>query len=52
METGIDWNQTIVAETAGHWGSPLNLIQGKNGDWICATCGSHRYDNGSWYHAS
>lgn len=52
METGLDWNQTIVAETAGHWGSPLSLIQGKNGDWICATCGTHAYDNGSWYHAS
>ena len=27
METGLDWNQVITAETAGHWGSPLNLIQ-------------------------
>ncbi len=52
METGLDWNQVITAETAGHWGSPLNLIQGKSGAWICATCGDHPYDNGSWKHAS
>lgn len=52
METGLDWNQVITAETAGHWGSPLNLIQGKSGAWICSTCGDTPYDNGSWKHAS
>ena len=52
METGLDWNQVITAETAGHWGSPLSLIQGKSGSWICSTCGDHPYDNGSWRHAS
>lgn len=52
METGLDWNQVITAETAGHWGSPLNLIQGKSGAWICSTCGDTAYDNGSWKHAS
>ena len=30
METGLDWEQAITAESAGHWGSPLNLIQGKS----------------------
>ena len=52
METGLDWNQVITAETAGHWGSPLNLIQGKSGAWLCSTCGDTPYDNGSWKHAS
>lgn len=52
METGLDWNQVITAETAGHWASPLNLIQGKSGAWICSTCGDTAYDNGSWKHAS
>ena len=52
METGLDWNQVITAETAGHWGSPLNLIQGKSEAWICSTCGDTAYDNGSWKHAS
>ncbi len=53
MDTGLDWNQVILAEssiTGG--GSPYSLIQGKSGAWICSTCGSRSYDNGSWYHAS
>ena len=53
METGLDWNQVILAEssiTGG--GSPYSLIQGKSGAWICSTCGTRAYDNGSWYHAS
>lgn len=52
METGLDWNQAIKAEYAGHWGSPLSLIQGRSGEWICPICGTTTYDNGSWYHAS
>lgn len=52
METGLDWEQAITAESAGHWGSPLNLIQGKSDAWICSVCGNKAYDNGSWYHAS
>ena len=52
METGLDWSQVITAETAGHWGSPKNLIQSKSGAWICSTCGDTVYDNGTWKHAS
>lgn len=52
METGLDWNQVIKAEYSGHWGSPLNLIQGRSGSWICSICGDHPYDNGSWRCAS
>lgn len=53
METGLDWNQAIVAESSIlSSGSPLSLIQGKVGDWICQSCGTKTYDNGSWYHAS
>ena len=52
METGLDWSQVITAETAGHWSSPKNLIQGKSGAWICSTCGDTVYDSGSWKHAS
>lgn len=52
METGLDWNQAIVAESSLNGNSPLSLIQSKTGDWICQTCGTKRYDNGTWYHAS
>ena len=52
METGLDWNQTIIAESAFSASSPISLIQDKSGDWICTSCGSKTYDNGSWYHAS
>ncbi len=52
METGLDWNQTIVAESSFAGSSPYSLIQGKGGNWICSSCGDKAYDNGSWYHAS
>ncbi len=52
METGLDWNQVLVAESSFTGSSPYSLIQGKSGAWICSTCGSKSYDNGSWYHAS
>ena len=52
METGLEWNQVIKAEYSGHWGSPLNLVQGRSGSWICTICGDHPYDNGSWRCAS
>lgn len=52
METGLDWNQTIIAESAFAGSSPISLIQNKSGDWICSSCGSKTFDNGSWYHAS
>lgn len=52
METTLDWEQVIKAEYSGHWGSPMNLIQGKSGSWVCSICGDHSYDNGSWKCAS
>ena len=52
METGLDWNQVIKEEYSGHGGSPLNLIQGRSGSWICTICGDRPYDNGSWRCAS
>ena len=52
METGLDWNQVIVAESAFTGSSPYSLIQGKSGAWVCSSCGTKSYDNGSWYHAS
>ena len=52
METGLDWNQVITAETAGHDSSPLSLIQGKSGAWICSQCGDKTFDNNTWKHAS
>ena len=52
METGLDWNQVVVAESAFTGASPYSLIQGKSGAWVCSSCGTKSYDNGSWYHAS
>ncbi len=52
METGLDWNQVIVAESAFTGSSPYSLIQGKSGAWVCSSCGTKSFDNGSWYHAS
>lgn len=53
METGLDWNQVIVAEKSfTSSSSPYSLIQGKSGAWVCTECGMKGYDNGSWYHAS
>ncbi len=52
METGLDWNQLVVAESSiTSTGSPYSLIQGKTGPWICSSCGTKKYDTG-WYHAS
>ncbi len=52
METGLDWNQVLVAESSFTGSSPYSLIQGKSGAWVCSSCGTKAYDNGSWYHAS
>ncbi len=53
METNLDWNQVVVAESSfSSSESPYSLIQGKGGSWICSSCGSKTYDSGSWYHAS
>lgn len=52
METGLDWNQVVVAESSFGGASPYSLIQGKSGAWVCSSCGTKTYDNGSWYHAS
>ena len=52
METGLDWNQTIIGESGISGNSPLSLIQNRTGAWICATCGGKKYDNGTWSHAS
>ena len=51
LYTGLDWNQVIKNETTVVHGR--NLIDGsKTGEWVCSTCGSDRYDNGSWKCAS
>ena len=52
METGLDWNNTIIAESSQNGNSPYSLIQSKSGAWLCSDCGTRGYDNGSWYHAS
>ena len=52
MKTGLDWNEVIQNEYAGHHTSPKNLIQGKNGGWICSICGEQLYDTGMWMCAS
>ena len=52
METGLDWNQVIAAESKCTGSSPYSLVQGKSGNWICSICRGRAYDNGSWFHAS
>lgn len=52
METGLEWEQVIKAEYTGHFETPKNLIQGKNGAWICSICGDRVYDTGNWKCAS
>lgn len=57
LYTGLDWNDVIYNETLGHPDSPKSLVQqyvmeGNISDWICPTCGTNVYDNGSWYCAS
>ena len=53
LYTGLDWNQVIANEHLGHPTSPRNLItSSKEGTWVCSSCGTKPYDNGSWYCAS
>ena len=57
LYTGLNWSDVIYNETLGHPDSPKSLVQkyvmeGNMNDWICPTCGTHGYDNGSWYCAS
>lgn len=51
LYTGLDWNDVISSEYAGHGSSPKNLIYKSSnyqGEWICSICGDKGYDNGSW----
>ena len=48
METGLDFEQVIKAQYTGHFDTPKNLIQGKEGSWICSICGDKVYDTGNW----
>lgn len=51
LYTGLDWNQVIKNETTATHGR--NLIDGsKTGEWVCSSCNSTKYDNGSWKCAS
>lgn len=52
METGLDFEQVIKAQYTGHFDTPKNLIQSKDGSWICSICGDRIYDTGSWKCAS
>ncbi len=48
--TGLDWDEVIENETTGY--HSRSLVQNSSTDWICSTCGSKTYDNGTWYCAS
>lgn len=55
LYTGLDWNEVIISEYAGHGASPKNLIcknSNYQGAWICSICGDKKYDNGNWRCAS
>ena len=50
LYTGLDWNNVIYKETSALHGR--SLVQNSSAGWICPTCGTKAYDNGSWYCAS
>ena len=50
LYTGLDWNTVIYNETDAYHGR--NLIQNKNGEWLCSTCGDKIYDGSNWKCAS
>ena len=52
--TGLDWKTVIDNESIGHKGTPKSLIYDTyNGEWICPTCGTTKYDlSQRWYCAS
>ena len=55
LYTGLDWNDVIYNETTKLHSRSLvqnSIIVGNVSDWVCPTCGTTGYDNGSWYCAS
>jgi len=48
--TGLDWKTVIYNETKGL--HSRSLVQGKDGEWLCETCGTRVYDSGGWMCAS
>ncbi len=52
LDTGLVWETVINNENTGHGTSPKSLVQRRSGAWICPTCGTQTYDNGTWYCAS
>lgn len=55
LYTGLDWNDVIYNETTKLHSRSLvqnSIIVGNVSDWVCPTCGTKGYDNGSWYCAS
>lgn len=50
LYTGLNWNDVIYNETAALHGR--SLVQNNNSGWVCSTCGTRAYDNGTWYCAS
>ena len=56
LYTGLDWNEVIQNEYAGHGATPTNLIPANSStysnNWICSICGTQTYDTGDWHCAS
>ena len=56
LYTGLEWDEVITNEYAGHGGSPRNLVPvgtSYTGEWICESCTENKYyDNGNWRCAS
>lgn len=53
LYTGLDWNTVIYNETMGHGD---NLVQGKDGEWVCRASScvnedgtSKAYEGSNWY---
>ena len=50
LYTGLNWSDVIYNETSALHGR--SLVQNSNSAWICPTCGTRAYDNGTWYCAA
>lgn len=48
--TGIHWDTAVYNEAEGL--HSRSLVQGKNGEWLCSSCGTKVYDAGGWMCAS
>ena len=53
LYTGLNWNDAVNGEYAGHGGSPTSLIPETYPDsWVCPICGHTKYDASKTWHCA